>query len=63
MPRAMDEVRLLLRSRRHVAYDADDDFDIETNASFLSIWGSISGAFFGDHHRHRVNLSSWSAAS
>jgi putative ABC transport system permease protein len=47
MPRAMDEVRLLLRSRRHVAYDADDDFDIETNASFLSIWGSISGAFFG----------------
>ncbi|MGB0033929.1 MAG: ABC transporter permease [Candidatus Acidiferrales bacterium] len=43
----MDEVRLILRGRRHVAYDAKDDFAIETNASFLSLWGSISGAFFG----------------
>jgi len=43
----MDEVRLLLRSRRHVAYSLPDDFTIETNESFLSLWGSISGAFFG----------------
>jgi putative ABC transport system permease protein len=43
----MDEVRLLLRGRRHVAYRDADDFAIETNASFLSLWGSISGAFFG----------------
>jgi putative ABC transport system permease protein len=47
MPRTMDEVRLLLRARRHLDYAAEDDFEIETNASFLSIWGSISGAFFG----------------
>jgi putative ABC transport system permease protein len=43
----MDEVRLLLRGRRHVAYSSADDFTIETNQSFLSLWGSISGAFFG----------------
>ncbi|HTS12955.1 MAG TPA: ABC transporter permease [Candidatus Limnocylindrales bacterium] len=44
---SMDEVRLLLRGRRHVAYNSPDDFAIETNDSFLSLWGSISGAFFG----------------
>jgi len=43
----MDEVRLLLRGRRHVPYSSADDFTIETNQSFLSLWGSISGAFFG----------------
>lgn len=43
----MDEVRLLLRGRRHVPYAAPDDFAMETNDSFLSLWASISGAFFG----------------
>jgi putative ABC transport system permease protein len=43
----MDEVRLLLRSRRHVAYRDPDDFVMETNASFLQLWGSISNTFFG----------------
>jgi len=47
LPTTEDEVRLILRGRRHVAYADADDFDIETNASFLSLWGSISGAFFG----------------
>jgi putative ABC transport system permease protein len=47
MDPTMDEVRLVLRARRHVAYQDADDFSIETNASFLSLWGSISGAFFG----------------
>jgi putative ABC transport system permease protein len=47
LQRTMDEVRLILRARRHVAYSQDDDFVIEDNASFLSLWGSISGAFFG----------------
>jgi putative ABC transport system permease protein len=44
---AMDEVRLILRGKRHVAYRDPDDFAIETNGSFLSLWSSISGAFFG----------------
>jgi len=43
----MDEVRLILRGRRHVAYRDPDDFAMDTNASFLSLWGSISGTFFG----------------
>jgi len=43
----MDEVRLILRGRRHVAYRDLDDFSMDTNASFLSLWGSISSTFFG----------------
>jgi putative ABC transport system permease protein len=43
----MDEVRMLLRARRHVEYNDPDDFAMETNASFLEIWGSISNTFFG----------------
>ncbi|MFY9690522.1 MAG: ABC transporter permease [Candidatus Acidiferrales bacterium] len=43
----MDEVRMLLRARRHVEYRDADDFAMETNASFLQIWGSISSTFFG----------------
>ena len=43
----MDEVRMILRGRRHVAYRDPDDFAMDTNASFLSLWGSISNTFFG----------------
>jgi putative ABC transport system permease protein len=43
----MDEVRMIVRGRRHLKYSDPDDFAMETNASFLSIWSSISGTFFG----------------
>ena len=43
----MDEVRMLLRGRRHLAYRDADDFAMETNSSFLSLWGNISSTFFG----------------
>jgi putative ABC transport system permease protein len=43
----MDEVRMIVRGRRHVPPGSADDFVIETNESFLSIWGKVSGAFFG----------------
>src|SRR5262249_19661795 len=43
---AMDEVRAALRARRHDRPDAEDSFDIETNASLLGIWSSFSGTFF-----------------
>lgn len=43
----MDEVRLLLRGRRHVPYLDPDDFAMETNQSFLQLWSSISSTFFG----------------
>jgi putative ABC transport system permease protein len=34
-----------MRSRRHVAPGALDDFEIETNDTFLEIWKSISALF------------------
>jgi putative ABC transport system permease protein len=43
---AMDEARAIIRARRHDAPGKDDSFVVETNASFLGIWSSISGSFF-----------------
>src|SRR5215469_5670777 len=43
---AKDEARVVLRSRRHVAPDQADDFDVETNSSLLSIWSNLTGTFF-----------------
>src|ERR1017187_6407205 len=43
---AMDETRATLRARRHVRPGDDDNFDIETNDSLLSIWSNFSGTFF-----------------
>jgi putative ABC transport system permease protein len=46
MQQSMDEVRSLLRGKRHLSYGTEDDFEVQTNDSFLSIWSSISGSFF-----------------
>jgi putative ABC transport system permease protein len=43
---AMDQTRLILRTRRHLGYKQEDDFELETNESFLAIWAGISSAFF-----------------
>ena len=43
---AMDEARLALRARRHLKPGQDDDFFIGTKESYISLWRSISGAFF-----------------
>ena len=43
---AQDEARLVLRSRRHIAPKADEDFFIGTKDSYISLWKSISSAFF-----------------
>jgi putative ABC transport system permease protein len=43
---AMDESRVILRSRRHDAPGKPDSFVIDTNQSFLSLWSSISSTFF-----------------
>jgi putative ABC transport system permease protein len=45
MERAKDEVRVLMRTRRHDAPGADDDFEIVTNDTFLDIWKQITGLF------------------
>lgn len=47
MDPTIDEVRMLLRGRRHVAYRDPDDFATETNASSLQLWTDISSTFFG----------------
>lgn len=47
MQRAQDEVRVLLRARRHLTGNTPDDFFIGTKDSYISLWQSISSAFFG----------------
>jgi putative ABC transport system permease protein len=47
LDRTMDEVRQVMRARRHVPYRDKDDFHIDTNQSFLTLWAGISTAFFG----------------
>ncbi len=46
MQKAQDEVRLVLRARRHLAGNAPDDFFMATKDSYISLWQSISSAFF-----------------
>ncbi len=43
---AEDEVRLLLRARRHLAPDARDDFYFTTADTYLDLWKDISSVFF-----------------
>jgi putative ABC transport system permease protein len=43
---AQDQVRMVLRNRRHVSYSAPDNFYMATADTFLSLWSSISSAFF-----------------
>ena len=43
---AQDEVRVILRARRHRTLDMDDDFFIGTAQSYIALWQSISGSFF-----------------
>jgi putative ABC transport system permease protein len=45
MTRAEDEVRVLMRTRRHDAPGTKDDFEVETNDTFLDIWKQISSLF------------------
>jgi putative ABC transport system permease protein len=43
---AMDQARVILRSRRHDPPSERDSFDMENNSSLLSIWSSLTGTFF-----------------
>jgi putative ABC transport system permease protein len=44
---AQDQARLTLRARRHLSGNMEDDFFIGTKDSYMALWKSISGAFFG----------------
>jgi len=43
---AIDEARAALRASRHDRPEADDSFDVETNASLLGVWADFSSTFF-----------------
>jgi putative ABC transport system permease protein len=45
MERAKDQARVIMRSRRHNAPGQPDDFELETNDTFLDIWKQISSLF------------------
>ena len=45
MTYAEDQVRVIMRTRRHDAPTADDSFQLETNDTFLQIWKQISQLF------------------
>lgn len=43
---AQDEVRVIMRTRRHDLPGRDESFFIGTAQSYISLWQSISGSFF-----------------
>ncbi|HEV2315924.1 MAG TPA: FtsX-like permease family protein, partial [Candidatus Acidoferrales bacterium] len=47
MPEAEDEVRVLLRSRRHVPYRTEDNFGIIEPSSITGLWEKLTGNLFG----------------
>jgi putative ABC transport system permease protein len=44
--KAQDQSQLILRARRHLTGNMDDDFFIGTKESYMALWRSISSAFF-----------------
>jgi putative ABC transport system permease protein len=46
MEAAQDEVRVIVRTRHHLAYSEDDDFGILGSASILSLWERITSQVF-----------------
>lgn len=46
MPKAMDEIRDVLRRRRKVAFDKPDNFSIFTIDSVTEVWNQVTGGLF-----------------
>ena len=44
---AQDQAQLVLRARHHLSGQMENDFFIGTKESYMALWRSISGAFFG----------------
>ena len=44
--KAQDQARLAMRSRRHLAYMAPDDFSIETGESVMNLWNSATQGIY-----------------
>ena len=45
--REIDEVRMMLRAKRKLPYDADDNFGVVTNNSITATWSQMTGNLFG----------------
>ncbi len=43
---AQDQAQLILRARRHLTAEMENDFFIGTKESYMALWRSISSAFF-----------------
>ncbi len=43
---AIEEVKMLLRARRHIVGNREEDFFVGTKDSYISLYKQISGAFF-----------------
>jgi putative ABC transport system permease protein len=46
MELAMEETRVILRSRLHRSFHDDDGFSMSTADTFLDLWGKLTGAIF-----------------
>jgi putative ABC transport system permease protein len=44
---AQDQIRMLLRARRHITGNEQETFFFGTKDTYIALWQSISGAFFG----------------
>lgn len=44
---AQDQAQLIMRARRHLSGNSENDFFIGTKESYMALWRSISSAFFG----------------
>lgn len=44
--RAQDQARMVMRARRHITGNREEDFFIGTAESYIALWQSISSAFF-----------------